>query len=344
MRDLPPHRRPRADGHATDQQLHDLLLTKDGQDALSEGPQTTLKAKLGGGITAAKTLQKMPTATLAEQLAIVPTLELEAERREFVNQVCSDATRTDVQQWVGKIFLMTRHGTVLERAQEARERRRRRQRGSSVASDSGVSGVTGVTAFTGITGTTGTALRAAGSIASRGRRRPKSVDSDESLVVHFSGVEKPLSVEERLQAFLERRIPELEAHVDAHVAAHAEALRREVDEELAEQFLRRTAQRRVFDGRANYLRWQSARHQVLQGRLAADMSKWVKEAIVSWDPKKVLSEGKEREPSETDLIFEYLTKRAAHIDSGKLPTEIPLFPTLYSSSSLPPMWRDKYLS
>merc|ERR1711862_492456 len=194
----------------------------------------------------------------------------------------------------------------------------------SAMSDSGTSGQTGLTGATGTT-TTITALQTVGgSIAATSQRPPKSLDSDESLVVHHSGGDEPLSVKERIQAFLANRIPELDAHINAHVTAHTEALQHKVDEDLAEQYLRQTTQRKVFDGHANYLRWQNARHQLLQKQLDANMSKWIMEAIVSWDQKKA-NENKAKEVSDTDLVFEYLTKRAAHIDSGKLPTEIPIF-------------------
>ncbi|OLP94922.1 hypothetical protein AK812_SmicGene23012 [Symbiodinium microadriaticum] len=39
-------------------------------------------------------------------------------------------------------------------------------------------------------------------------------------------------------AFLQNRLPELAAHVDAHVAHLTDALKKEVDEDVAEQFLR----------------------------------------------------------------------------------------------------------
>merc|ERR1711974_486643 len=108
----------------------------------------------------------------------------------------------------------------------------------------------------------------------------------------------------------------------------------------AGQFLAQTAQRKVFDGRSNYLLWQNTRHQVLQKRLDAEMPAWILEAIECWDQSKAIDR-QEKELSDTDLIFEYLTKRAAHIDTGKLPSEIPLFKTMHASYSLPSMWRDR---
>uniref|UniRef100_A0A7S2HTP0 Uncharacterized protein n=1 Tax=Zooxanthella nutricula TaxID=1333877 RepID=A0A7S2HTP0_9DINO len=134
---------------------------------------------------------------------------------------------------------------------------------------------------------------------------------------------------------------ELGQHVKEQVARRTEALHREVEEEMGDQFLRRTAQRKVFDGRANYLRWQNMRQKALQQRLDAEMMGWIVEAIECWDQKKAM-ENQEKELSDTDLIFEYLTKRAAHIDTGKLPLEIPVFKTMHASYSLPSMWRDKY--
>merc|ERR1719436_1080618 len=154
------------------------------------------------------------------------------------------------------------------------------------------------------------------------------------MVVHHNAAEEPLNTKERVQ-----------------VARRKEALHREVDEEMAGQFLQQAARRKVFDEKANYLRWQNTQHQVLQKRLDAEMSSWILEAIESWDqgrtlgpaePEKGGRRGGEKEVSDTDLIFEYLTKRAAHIDTGKLPSEIPLFKTMHASYSLPAMWRDKY--
>lgn len=161
----------------------------------------------------------------------------------------------------------------------------------------------------------------------------ESVASNESMVVHHSDGDEPLSVKECITAYLEKRIPELEMHVNRQIAVQTEATQREVNEELAEQALKHGSQRREGDGRARYL--------ILQKRLDANMPKWIFEAIKTWDQRKAL-EKKKRVTSDSDLIFEYLTKRAAHIDSGKFPSEIPIFKTLHASYSLPSMWRDKY--
>jgi len=252
-----------------------------------------------------------------------------------------------VQAWVGKIFTMTHSAKLAAQQAEAKERRRRRMRARSCSATSeaglsGFSGNTGQTADTGQSGASGTALlTAGGSIATSSHRAPRSVASEESLVVHHNNGDEPLSMKERIQAYLARRSPELDAFVKEHVAKKTEELQREVDEEMADQFLLQTAQRKVFDGRANYLRWQNMRHQVLQKRLDKEMTQWILEGIQFWDQKKAM-ENQEKDISDTDLIFEYLTKRAAHIDTGKLPTEIPMFRTLHASYSLPSMWRDKY--
>jgi len=160
-------------------------------------------------------------------------------------------------------------------------------------------------------------------------------------VVHLNVGDPPLSVQERVQAYVARRIPELEQHVNQHVERRSDALQREVDEEMAGQFLLQTAQRKVFDSQANYLRWQNLRHQVLQKRLDTEMQAWILEAVESWDQTQAM-EKQDKEVSETDLIFDYITKRAAHINSEKLPAQIPIFRALHASYSLPSMWRDKY--
>merc|ERR1712217_387665 len=138
----------------------------------------------------------------------------------------------------------------------------------------------------------------------------------------------------------EHRIPELDIHVNEHISDAMQELKREVDEELAEQFLRCAQQHRVFDNAANLLRWQNTRHQALQKRLDSSMGNWIVEAIEDWDQKKVIEGSREKEINENDLIYEYLTKRAAHIDSGKLPAEIPIIRTMYPSYSLPKTWKD----
>mmetsp|Transcript_85478 Transcript_85478/g.250204 ORF Transcript_85478/g.250204 Transcript_85478/m.250204 type:complete len:266 (+) Transcript_85478:101-898(+) len=214
------------------------------------------------------------------------------------------------------------------------------QRGScSPVSESSVSAVTG---YTGYTTTTATALQTVGGSIAAASRSPKSIDSAGSLVANHSGGEEPLSMKERMQAFLNGSYPELDDHINNRLARQTETLQRQVDEDLATKFLRQTQQRRVFDGRANYLRWQSARHQHLQKELDKSMPSWILEAMECWDQKKAMEEKAEKEISDTDLIFDFLTKRAAHIDSGKLPTEIPVFKTLHASYSLPSMWKDKY--
>jgi len=153
-------------------------------------------------------------------------------------------------------------------------------------------------------------------------------------VVHHQGAEEPLSVKERVQAYLGRRIPELEVHVNDFVAKRTGALQREVDDQLADEFLLQTAQRKVFGGQANYLRWQNTRHNVLQKRLNADMSTWILEAIQGWD-QKTAEQKPDKDLNDTDVVFDYLTKRATNIDIGKLPSEIPMFKTLHASYSMP---------
>lgn len=345
------------DEEATQLRLHSLLLNKDqlghgGDDPLrvpggQPAADAASKASAGDGAPRSSGLpgaasgaapkahrQRQRTESSGEG----PDPELEVERRKFVGEVCAETTRREVVDWVDKIFTMTHNANAAAAMALAKEKRRRKTRAksSSATSDaglSGLSGVTGVTGETGFTGTTATALHAAGeNIAAR--RPARSVDSDESLVVHKDHGDQPLSSKERLQAFLESRIPELAEHVNEHVTAQTGLLQREVDEDIADEYLQQCNQRKVFDGRANYLRWQNERRQILQKRLEADMSKWIVEGVDSWDQKKAM-EGKEKEVGEADLIFEYLTKRGAKIDTGKLPAEIPVFKALHASYSLP---------
>lgn len=266
-------------------------------------------------------------------------MELEEKRNEFMSSICSERTRPDARAWIEKVFNMDQTNQAAAAMREAKDKRRRRVRSSSVASESGLSGQTG---YTGVTGTEATALQTAGgSIAARSHR-PQSVYSDESLVVHHSKGDEPLSMKERIQAFIGNSVPELSEHIDGHVARQKEELHKEVDEEVAVQFVRSCNGRQIFDSRTNCLRWQNARRQALQKRLDDKMGGWVLEGIESWDQRKA-TEAKPKEVNETDLIFDYLTKRAAHIDHGKLPSQIPIIKTLRASYSLPRMWRDKYL-
>jgi hypothetical protein len=192
-----------------------------------------------------------------------------------------------------------------------------------------------------------TALKTAGGGIFRStRQRQRSPGSVESLIVHQDDGDGVVRLNARIQAFLDKKLPDLDEHVNAHVAARTEALRQEVDVELSEKFLRQTSGRKVFGGRENRLRWQSVRHQTLQQQLDRHMKGWILEAIQSWVPKKggaqeaaaqALPEGKE-----TDRIYDYITKRAAQFDNLTLPTEIDRIRTISPSYSLPSMWRDKY--
>jgi len=337
------------DEQATQQFLKDYLINKGGLGDLDEeeviappGPNPVVRHSDAGSLS----LKHSKASVRSKENAVVihestpparDPLELETERLLFLNQVCGPRTRPDVLAWIEKIFLA-------QAAANVKEKRKRKIRASSAASESAMSGQTGYTAYTGITATTATALTAfhtvGGSIAGRSHRPRSLVESDESLVVHHSKGDEPLSVKERVQGFLQNRLPELAVHVDAHVAKLTEDLRKEVDEEVAERFLRTASNRRVFDGQANYLRWKNVRHKALQKRLDANMHKWILEGIESWDQRAV--DTRPKESSEADLIFEYLTKRAVH-DGGKLPSQIPVIRKMRYSYSLPRMWKDKFL-
>lgn len=329
--------RTSVDEPATHQFLKDLLCNKNSAENSFEEDVDRPRLRLGShgqhfahrGKDAGKALSE----STAAPVSTVCPLGLESEQRAFINQVCSDNSRYEVREWVGKVFSMTHH---LQAVQHPKDRRRKRL--VSAQSDSGLSGQTGYT------GTTGTALHTVGGSIVAPNYRPKSVESDESLVVHDGKADAPLSLKERAEAFAAGRIPELAEHVEAVILQHTEELKNEVDEETAQSFLRSAADRRIFDEEANLLRWQNARQQALQRRLDANMASWTLKGLESWEQRPQAAEAPKsrRDVSEADLIFDYLTKRAAHIDSGKLPSQIPVFKTLRTSYSMPKMWRDKY--
>lgn len=338
-------RRTAADEEATQRRLHSILLGKvevsepecsgpavnppssSNLLGVNEGPQNPPKKNspssssyggAGGSSAVGRSL-----------------LDLEAEKQAFMDSVCTDSTRSDVREWVSKIFTIVKTAQVAEQAGAPRRRR------AGSCSDSGGSGTTFMVAG----GSIATASHAP-TIMTASHRPPQSLHSDESLVVHHSRGDEALSVNDRLRAYLSGNIPELTEHVNTYVAARTESLRREIDEEQEPRHMKQTSRRKVFDDGANLLRWQNARRMALQQRLDEETPAWILEAIQRWDHKhqKKAFQKEQSELSETDLIFDYLTKRAAHIDTGKLATEIPWFKPRYASYSLPRMWRDKYLS
>lgn len=257
-------------------------------------------------------------------------IELERERNSYVSEVCGDSSRMDVKDWVGRIFTQEREQNIAMQAQVQVEDRRRRRRGGT--SDSG----------TLESGTTTTLLTNAGRSAMTLSRKAPSFMSDESLVVHHGQGLELLSAQERLSAYLAGEIPELKAHVDGCIAKRSEELRKQIDNDAAQVFLRQAQKREVFGSQANFLRWQNTRRATLQKELDDRMPLWVWEAVQSWDQRGAM-EAREAEVSETDLIFDYLTKRAAHINTSKLATEIPVVKAMHASYMMPSMWRDKYI-
>merc|ERR1740138_1339877 len=99
------------------------------------------------------------------------------------------------------------------------------------------------------------------SIAAPSTRGTSAARSAESLVVHHSIMDEPLSVKELIQAFLERRTPKLDAHVNEHISERMVDLQLEVDGRIAREYIARVQKLRVFDAATNALRWQNARHQ-----------------------------------------------------------------------------------
>eukprot|EP00929_Paragymnodinium_shiwhaense_P047492 TRINITY_DN24091_c0_g1_i1.p1 TRINITY_DN24091_c0_g1~~TRINITY_DN24091_c0_g1_i1.p1 ORF type:complete len:396 (+),score=103.29 TRINITY_DN24091_c0_g1_i1:118-1305(+) len=275
-----------------------------------------------------------------EAQAAAERKERERDRQAFVEEICTKQTRVEVVDWVGKIFTVMDKRNAEDRALEAKNRRRLGRSAGGACSDSGISGTT----LTG--GGSGTALASAGhkmaapSLAAT--QRAPSLISGESLVVNTGQGGDLLSVPERLKCYLRGELPDLKAHVADYVAAKSHQVEKRVEDEMADKFLKGTTKMQVFSGKDNFLRWQNKRRASIQRVLDAEMPKWIWEAVQSWDERKAF-QSRTTEVSETDLIYDYLTKRAAHIEAGRLATEIAIFKPLKASYSLPSMWRDKYL-
>jgi len=350
-----------ADDVATQSRLVELLNVKmEGEDPGGWRSSASSQAATSPTSLKARRSQSEAAQAQAATTSLAPSIETERLRNAYVTQVCSDTTRFDVRQWVGKIFYM-HHARQLAAeeqlqvdANDASRRRRgqtRHQTQSSAASlisethsQSSRASDVATTAFqtparTARTTFAGTqSSNVAESQQSTSVRFPTDALSAESMVVNHDPVDKEWSIRERLKAYLSNNLPELTQFVDESVLARTEGVRREVDQQLKEKHLRMMNMKQVFDTRANQLRWEHVRRATLQRRLDNEMMGWILEAIEAWDHKKAL-ERQAAEISETDLVFDYLTKRAAHIDSGKLPTELPIFKTLHASYSLPSMWR-----
>jgi len=269
---------------------------------------------------------------VATNLGALSPQDLERERKAFVSAHCSDTTRLDVQDWVGRVFGMMVKQSAEQHSVSSTKERRRRARSSGGTSDSGTSGTT---------------LRAAGarSLASQDQRAPSraaSMVSAESLVVNTGQGTEALSNQERLRAYFSGELPELTAHVERYIDSRCEDALKRIDKDLRDDFLRNTTRRMVFDSRGNYLRWQNTRRSVIQRVLEAEMPRWIWDALKSWEEPVASHQARAKEVSDTDVIWDYLSKRAAHIDSSQLVTEIPIFKPLMASYSLPHMWRDKY--
>jgi len=351
---------------ATTDRLRDILLQKEVYDSTAGGRRAPTQAvdpglapvgedvdqpspppspPQGGDASVASVGQESPkmkaTVSIADNdMAPPPNFGDDREREAFVTQVCADSTRLDVRDWVSRIY-----ETLKKAKKEGEEdggKARRHRKGGKAWSSSQSDTTTTHTATTSALLTAGGSV--VGSLANTNApsRKAPSLISAESMVVHPGKKIELLSTEERLRAYLNNDIPELTAHVNKYVSVRAEEVRREIDEELVESHLLKMRRMQVFNGKSNFLRWQNSRRIVLQKRLDAETPFWMLEAVQSWDQKTAM-QAREDEVSEQDLVYDYLTKRAAHINTNKLATEIPLFKTLHSSYSLPRMWRDKYL-
>jgi hypothetical protein len=271
-----------------------------------------------------------------------PSFGEDREKEAFMAKTCSDSTRMDVRDWVSRIYEVLKNKPPTDEEDvQGKGRRHGPGHRNKAWSNSGHSDTT-----TTHTATTSALVTAGGSIAGHthgpASRKAPSLISAESLVVHPGKKIELLSTEERLRSYLRNEIPELSVHVNKHIARRAEEVRREVDEELVESHMLQMRRQQVFDQEANFLRWQNTRRIALMQRLDSETPFWMLEAVQSWDQKGAMK-AREGEVSEQDLVFDYLTKRAAHINTSKLASEIPVFKALHSSYSLPRMWRDKYL-
>jgi len=344
---------------ATTDRLRDILLGKGVQDTTLGGRRNPIQAvdpglapvgenaddllspptsqRTGGDGSAASNAQESPkvktSVSYEGDAKPVANFGDDREKEAFIEEVCSDSTRHDVRDWVGRIYETLKKLPNKDEEEELQTKGSKRHR--KAVSSSGNSDTTTRT------GTTSVLLTVGGSICAPSRKAP-SLISAESMVVHPGKKIELLSTEERVKAFLRHEIPELTAHVNKYCTKRAEEVRREIDEELVEMHLLQMRRLQVFNGQANFLRWQNSRRLALQKRLDSDMPFWMLEAVRTWDQKKTMHL-REEELSEQDLVFDYLTKRAAHINTSKLANEIPIFKTLHSSYSLPRMWRDKYL-
>lgn len=338
--------RTSADDLATTQRLHNILLQKfpDESDLDSE-----VASRHGGSSVAGSGRGSSSPKVIRPSIAKVepPLVSVEIndkDKEAFVDQICTDATRFEVSDWVGKIYEMK---VADEQKQlQAAAARRRRLRSSCGGSDSGASGAHSGTALSGTVSHTvsqgvsqgPSLLTAGGSIANISFRTggqeaaAASVISDESLAVHCTGDNEILTLDERWRHYLENRIPELSDYVRSQIIIRTEALRQQVDEQVKQQRLNQMMTRRVFDMRTNQLRWENARRRALQQELDRQMSSWILEAIDNWD-QVAAYEGR-KEISETSTMYDILTKRSAHMDSGNLALEIPLFQTMRPSYAL----------
>merc|ERR1719331_469648 len=201
------------------------------------------------------------------------------EKDAFVAQVCSDSTRLDVRDWVGRIYETLKKLPAKEEGDDSliKGKRHRKAWSSSGQSDT-----------TTHTGTTSALLTAGGSIAATQPRHAPSLISAESMVVHPGKKIELLSTEERIRSYLRNEIPELCVHVNKYIAKRAEEVRREIDEELVEKHLLHMRRQQVFGAKANLLRWQNSRRIALQKRLDTEMPFWMLEAVQTWDQKNAM--------------------------------------------------------
>lgn len=324
---------------ATEARLYDMLMSKslDGGDSLPV--LNSVVSRISGSSLVAEgedALSDNSVATAAAGAAGATTMataaDLEEEREAFLAGICVSTTRRDVRDCLSRIFHFAKTAEAMNLDVSGggdAPTRRRRAISTSASSDSGSAGASTFATFA-----------HAGSIAATSRASRKQQNSALSLVVHQEKYGQLLSPEERLRAYLSNAIPELTEHVHAHIRDCAKSAIKKLDEDDAPLYLHRTRRRGVYSDRENEVRWSNTRHKSMQRHIHEKMPRWILEAIDTWDQQKAL-QAREVPVSEPDLVYEYLTKRAARISSDKLPSEIPMFDTMHASYMLPRMWRDR---
>jgi len=312
------------DEGATHRLLHGLLLKRDiGEDQLTRRPGANGVPRRSLIRPASRGARLAP---LEQRKSSLNELQVEAARNAFLREVCPGHMRFDVKDWIRKVYDLQQEAARIAAIDEEVDTGKCSRSKACPSDGRGMD----------------QGLTAGGSSASAaGQSSLQSVAGDlESIAVHHGGSDPLLSFSEKVQAFIAGNTPELERHVETEVAKHVRELKKKAEDKLAGRFLNKAKEQDVFGAQANHLRWHNARHQFFQLELDKNMPDWIMEAIETWDQKRSMQSTKKKIQSEDDLVFSYLTKRAAHINIDNLPSEIPIFKTQRMSYLLPAMWKD----